>query len=277
MTTTMTIITWNVNGLRQRHKMHEFMQVFRHNPDFVCIQEVKTEAEKIPADLRNLHGYTLLGAPASHDFTEVLLFSRHPPIAVRYGFGGGSFDAEGRIIVAEFPAFTLMNVYVPLGAGLIDTMDHKLEFCDALLSCAADISNRGRPVILCGDFSIAHTDNDVESVKKHAARQVSTSAAEREKIDRLIQLGFTDVLRMFRQGTGSYTWWPNGFRAHDRHIGRRLDYFFVNTMAKQMVVDTGILAGIEGSDHCPVMLEFQIPADGLGDTVPDVPVAFRPV
>ena len=260
----LTIISWNVNGLRQRHTMNEFLQILRHNPDFVCIQEAKTEMDRIPPDLKNLHGYHLFCAPAPRDFAEVMLFSRHRPVAVRYGFGGSPFDTEGRIIIAEFPAFILMNVYVPLGNGFVDTLPHKLAFCDALLAHTATLQAQGRPVILCGDFGIAHTDEDVESVRKRAARQVSTSVAEREKIDRLIQLGFSDVIRMFLKGRGSYTWWPNGFRAADRHTGRRVDYFFVNEPAKQMVLSAEILSGVEGSDHAPLMLEIRSPPGGAG-------------
>jgi exodeoxyribonuclease-3 len=257
----MTLITWNVNGLRPRHAMNQFLPVFRHNPDIVCIQEAKTEKEKIPAELKKLHGYFLFCAPVPEgSFTEVMLFSRHRPLSLRYGFEAGAPDGEGRLIIAEFPEFILLNVYVPLGNGPVDTLEHKLAFCDALLSGAAELQKACRPVIICGDFSIAHTDNDVESVKKHASRQVSTSPAEREKIDILIRSGFSDVLRMFRKGKGSYTWWPNGFKAPERHIGRRLDYYFVNDPAKQMVIGTEILSGVEGSDHCPVTLEIRSPS-----------------
>jgi exodeoxyribonuclease III len=255
---TKTIISWNVNGLRQRHQMNGFLPLFRHNPDIVCIQEAKTLREKIPAELRKLHGYSLFCAPVpAGSFTETLLFTRTRPVSVRYTFGKCPFDTEGRVIVAEYPGFILLNSYFPLGVMLADTLAHKLAFYDAFLDYIAQLQERGCPVIVCGDFSIAHTDDDVESVRKHASRQVGTTPQEREKMDALVRAGFTDVLRMFRQGKGQYTWWPNGFAAHERHLGRRLDYFFANEPAKHCIVNAEILSGIEGSDHCPILLELE--------------------
>ncbi|MDP3563126.1 MAG: exodeoxyribonuclease III [Methanoregula sp.] len=256
---TRTIVSWNVNGLRQRHARNEFLPQFRNNPDIVCIQEAKTLREKIPEEIKKLYGYQIHCAPVPQgNFTEVMLFSRIKPVSVRYGFGTPAFDGEGRIIIADFETFVLMNIYFPLGVGPVDTLEHKLAFYDAFLGCAEKIRDAGRPVVICGDFSIAHTDDDVESVKKHAARQTGTTVAEREKLGTLIKRGYTDVHRMFLQGKGHYTWWPNGFKIPERHLGRRLDYFYANEQAKPFVVDAEILSGVEGSDHCPIQLEINL-------------------
>jgi exodeoxyribonuclease-3 len=254
-----TIISWNVNGLRQRHAQNEFLPVFQHNPDVVCIQETKTLKEKIPAELKKIYGYQMFSAIAAPgNFTETLLFTRKTPVSVRSGFGTALSDPDGRIIIADFDTFVLMNIYFPLGVGPVDTLEHKLAFYDEFLTCAGHLSDTGRSVIICGDFSIAHTDNDVESVKKHAARQAGTTPAEREKIDSLIRKGFFDAFRIFCQEKGHYTWWPNGFRLHERHLGRRLDYFFVNERVHPYVMSSGILSGIEGSDHCPVIIDVDL-------------------
>jgi exodeoxyribonuclease-3 len=254
-----TIICWNVNGLRQRHEKNEFLPLFRHNPDIVCIQETKTIKEKIPSELKTLHGYQLFCPTiASGNFSETLLFTRNNPVSVRYGFDTPLPDIEGRIIIADFNTFVLMNIYFPLGVGQVDNLENKLAFYEAFLSCTRKLSETGRAVIICGDFSIAHTDNDVESVKKHAAKQVGTTPEEREKIDSLIRLGFSDAFRIFRHEKGHYTWWPNGFGISDRHLGRRLDYFFVNERVQPCVISSEILSDVEGSDHCPVKLELNV-------------------
>ena len=254
-----TIVSWNVNGLRQRHTSNEFLPLFRHNPEIVGIQETKTPRDKIPDELRRLHGYYICCAPVPQgSFTEVMLFSRLQPVSVRYGFGTPAFDKEGRVIIADFGTFMLMNVYFPLGVAPVDTLEHKLAFFNAFLTCAEQLNRDGRPIIMCGDFSVAHTDNDVESVKKHAARQTGTSVAEREKMDTLVRMGFTDVHRMFNKEKGAYTWWPNGFRIPDRHLGRRLDYVFVNERMRPSVLSSEILSGVEGSDHCPVTMDVAL-------------------
>jgi exodeoxyribonuclease-3 len=254
-----TILSWNVNGLRQRHNLNEFLPVFHHNPDIVCIQETKTPREKVPDEIKKLHGYHVFCAPVSRDsFTEVMLFTRSKPLSVRYGFGSSSIDEEGRIIVADFGTFVLLNIYAPLGISPVDTMEHKLAFFDAFLACARRINEAGRPVIICGDFSIAYSDNDVERIKKYTARQVGSTPAEREKIDALVSMGYSDAFRIFSKEKRSYTWWPNGFRIPDRLRGYRLDYFFVNEPARPLVLGSEILSGIEGSDHCPVTLDLTV-------------------
>jgi exodeoxyribonuclease-3 len=254
-----TIISWNVNGLRQRYEQNELLTIFRHNPDIVCIQETKTLKEKIPPQLKKIHGYQMhCTTTTPGNFTETLLFSRREPVSVRYGFDTLLPDVEGRIIIADFDSFVLMNIYFPLGVGPVDTLEHKLAFYDDFLACAGNLSDSGKAVIVCGDFSIAHKDEDVESIKKHAAKQVGTTPAEREKIDLLIRKGFSDAFRIFHQEKGHYSWWPNGFRLSERHLGRRLDYFFVNQRVQPCVESSEILSEVEGSDHCPVMMEVTL-------------------
>jgi exodeoxyribonuclease-3 len=82
---------------------------------------------------------------------------------------------------------------------------------------------------------------------------------EREKMDRLINAGFSDTFRLFNEAKGHYSWWPNGFSLEERRLGWRLDYFFVNSFMKPFVTNTEILACYEGSDHCPVIMEMEMP------------------
>lgn len=256
---TRTVISWNVNGLRQRCERDEFFRIFAKEPDIVCIQEAKTSREKIPAEVRRLPGYHIHCAPVPHgEFNEVILISREKPREVTHGFGIPEFDDEGRVIIADFASFILATVYFPLGVGHADTLEHKLAFADALVPCAEELMRTGRPVILCGDFSIAHTDEDLERVKKHAARRPGTTVGERERMDALVRLGYNDALRLFVTGKGPFTWWPNGFTLPDRHLGRRLDYFFVNETARSFVTGCSVMGDIEGSDHCPVRIDLQL-------------------
>jgi len=259
-----TIISWNVNGLRQRHRTNQFIQIFRHNPEIICIQETKSPAENIPPDLKRIYGYSTYFTPVKPgDFAEVALYCRKEPVSIQYGFGGTDFDNEGRVIVADFSDFILLTVYFPLGVEPTGTMVHKLAFIDAFLAFVKDLSQNNRPVIICGDFSIAHTDKDVFNPRKKPSKQVGVTPAEREKVDALIRLGFADTFRLFNDQPGRYTWWPNGFSVPDRKNGWRLDYFFANEPAKPMIKNAEILAGFEGSDHCPVSLEIEVPDEKL--------------
>ena len=259
-----TVISWNVNGLRQRHKLNQFTQVFRHNPEIVCIQETKTAHENVPGDLKKIAGYHTYFAPVKKgEFAEVALFSRYEPLSVSYGFGNPLFDNEGRVIIADYGSFILLSIYFPLGVEPTDNLPHKLAFYDAFLAYVKKLDGKKKNVIVCGDFSVAHTDKDVFNPKKKPSKQVGTTPKEREKMDRLVASGFVDTFRLFNQEPGHYSWWPNGFSLNDRMNGWRLDYFFANERFRPMVKNSEILSGIEGSDHCPVQLEFEVP-----ETVP---------
>jgi exodeoxyribonuclease-3 len=255
---TTTIVSWNVNGLRQRHRMNQFMQVFHHNPEIVCIQETKTARDKIPGDIKKIYGYHSFFYPMNNgDISEVALYSREEPRSVHFGLGGSPFDKEGRIVTADFGSFVLMNVYVPLGIEPADNPEHKIAFFDALLAYVKTFSEEKRPVIIGGDFGVAHTSLDVFSLWKNPLKQTGVTGGERKKIDELITFGYFDTFRMFTRGTGHFSWWPNGFLSSVRNRGRRLDYFFANECARPFVKNSEILSHIEGSDHCPIRLELE--------------------
>lgn len=255
-----TIISWNVNGLRPLHQMNQFLPVFRQNPDIVCVQETKTATDRIPNDLKKIHRYTCyFDSEQKENLTEVMLFSKQEPERVTFGFGNMPFDDEGRVLIAEYETFTLMNIYFPLGIGPADTLEHKLAFYDAFLAFISRCNNEQRNIIVCGDFSIAHTDSDVSKPVKSTTRRAGITLQERDRIDRLINTGFSDTFRLFNQSDGHYSWWPYGFTREERRFGWRLDYFFVNTVVRPYVTGTEILTCIEGSDHCPVRMIMNLP------------------
>ena len=53
----MRIISWNVNGLRAVAKRGDFNWIIKEKPDIVCLQEVKAEADQLPAEIREVPGY----------------------------------------------------------------------------------------------------------------------------------------------------------------------------------------------------------------------------
>ena len=194
------------------------------------------------------------------EISEVALFSREEPRSVHFGFGGSPFDKEGRVITADFGSFVLLNVFIPLGVEPADNLGHKIAFFDALIAYLKKLSVEKRPVIITGDFGIAHTNHDVFSLWKKSSKQTGVTPEERAKIDELIMDGYFDTFRMFTPGTGHFSWWPNGFLLNVRNRGRRLDYFFANESARPFVKNSEILSDIEGSDHCPIRLELDVPS-----------------
>jgi exodeoxyribonuclease-3 len=73
-------------------------------------------------------------------------------------------------------------------------------------------------------------------------------------MDTFIGAGYVDTFRMFNQEPDQYSWWSYRFKARDKNIGWRIDYFCVNAEAKTKVLDADIRQDILGSDHCPITM-----------------------
>lgn len=265
---TLTLLSWNVNGLRACYDRKYFLPLFRHNPDIVCVQETKAPQEKLPEKVRTLYGYhTYFSAVPQGSTAGVGLFTRKEPRSVTFGFGDPAFDNKGRVLVADYGDFILLNLHFPLGIKPMGNLDNKLEFYDAFLRYVKTLCEERRTVIICGDFNVAHTDRDLYNPPKKPVRQIGISPEERGKIDSLVALGFFDTFRMFHADPGHYTRWPFQDDARKRNFGWRLDYFFVNEPIRPYVLDAAILPGYLGSDHCPVQLELRLPEKGIPVTV----------
>ena len=69
------------------------------------------------------------------------------------------------------------------------------------------------------------------------------------------QSGFVDSYRhLYPDKEGAYTWWSYMFKAREKNVGWRIDYFLVSQKMQDEIEDALIYPEIMGSDHCPVGL-----------------------
>lgn len=82
---------------------------------------------------------------------------------------------------------------------------------------------------------------------------------ERESLEGLLEIGFTDVFRaLYPEQTGAYTWWSNRMNKRKENRGWRLDYFCVSDRLMPKVRGICHHAEIMGSDHCPILLDIKL-------------------
>ena len=82
---------------------------------------------------------------------------------------------------------------------------------------------------------------------------------EREKMTELLNAGFTDTFRyLYPNKEESYSWWSYMFKAREKNVGWRIDYFIVSKSIENKIKEASIYSEIMGSDHCPVGLEIDI-------------------
>ena len=84
------------------------------------------------------------------------------------------------------------------------------------------------------------------------------SDQERQKMRDLLSLGFADTFRTLYPEKVEYSWWSYRFNARKNNAGWRIDYFIVSDRLRDKIRRAEILADVEGSDHCPVLLELDV-------------------
>jgi exodeoxyribonuclease-3 len=254
-----SIITWNVNGIRAAHRKGAFDRILEEDPDIICIQETKARPDQLPPELLNCPGYrSYFHFPTEKKgYSGVAIYTKIEPQKVTLDLGIPEMDQEGRIIMAEYKDFFLINGYFPNGGGAPERLTYKLAFYDHFLDFVEKLKKKQPHIIFCGDLNVAHTPVDLARPKENETH-VGFLPIERAWVDKLIKHKWTDVFRHFYPDkTGAYTYWDMKTFARERNVGWRIDYFFSSPALLDRILSVEILDHILGSDHCPVKMTLK--------------------
>lgn len=253
----MDIYSWNVNGLRAVSKKGFFEFIVEKSPDILCIQETKLQEDKLTDQLINIEGYySIFSHAEKKGYSGVAMYSKEKPLKVEHGIGIKKFDCEGRILIAEFKNFILFNIYFPNGQRDDVRLNYKLEFYDALLDYLNGLKGQGKRLIICGDYNTAHKEIDIKNPKANE-KYSGFLPIEREWMDKFISQGYVDVYRELHPEEVRYSWWSYRFKAREKNVGWRIDYFFVSDNMISKVNSAQILNEVMGSDHCPIKIKVE--------------------
>jgi len=250
----MKIYSWNVNGIRAIKNKGFIEWITVDQPDVLCIQETKIQENQISEELKNIEGYySHFSCAQKKGYSGVATYSKQKPISVAFGIGIEKFDNEGRILITEFEDFTIFNIYFPNGQKDEDRLNYKMEFYDALLAYCETLRKKGKRLIICGDYNTAHNAIDLKNPKANE-KYSGFLPIERAWMDKFISYGYVDTFRYLHEEEVKYSWWSYRFKARDKNVGWRLDYFFVTEDLLSEVKEASILNEVVGSDHCPVSI-----------------------
>ena len=250
----MKCISWNVNGLRACLKKG-FMESFvKLDADVFALQETKMQPEQAILDLPGYRQYWNSAERKGYSGTAV--FSRIEPLAVTYGLGIEEHDHEGRVITLEFPDCYFVTVYTPNSKRGLERLAYRMEWEDAFRAYLVALDAK-KPVIVCGDFNVAHTEIDLKNPKTNRQNAGFTDQ-ERAKMTNLLSNGFTDTFRFLHPDQVTYSWWSYRFRAREKNAGWRIDYFLVSDRLRDKIAAADIHTDVMGSDHCPVEVQLDI-------------------
>ena len=251
----MKLISWNVNGLRAALGKGFLDYVAAEDPDVICLQETKLQPEQAVFDLPGYHRYFNSADKKGYSGTAIL--TKTEPLSVTYDFGPDEHRHEGRIITAEYPAFYLVCCYTPNSQDGLRRLSYRMQWEDDLREYLRELDGK-KPVVYCGDLNVAHREIDLKNPKTNRNNAGFTDQ-EREKMTCLLSSGFTDSFRYLYPDTeGIYSWWSYRFNARKNNAGWRIDYFIVSDRLRDKIKRAEILTTVEGSDHCPVLLELDI-------------------
>jgi len=245
------LVSWNVNGLRACVKKG-FLDVMEElDADVFCIQETKLQEGQIDLELPEYYQYWNYAEKKGYSGTAV--FTKEEPLSVQNGIGMEEHDREGRVITLEFDEYYLVTCYTPNSQTELRRLDYRMEWEDAFRNYLKHLEET-KPVILCGDLNVAHTEIDLKNPKTNR-KNAGFSDEERGKFTELLDAGFIDTFRYFYPDvTGAYSWWSYRFKAREKNAGWRIDYFCVSDVLEDRLAEAMIHTDIMGSDHCPVSL-----------------------
>ncbi len=254
----MKLVSWNVNGIRAVMKKGFLDFVKKENPDVLGIQETKAHPDQVDEMLKE-YEYHYWNSAQKKGYAGTAVFSKVKPLSVGYGTGfkeTDEEDTEGRVLTLEFENFYFVTVYTPnSGRGLV-RLDFRQEWDKAFLKFLQELEEK-KPVVLCGDLNVAHTEIDLKNPKPNYNKTAGYTQVEIDGIQKYFDHGFVDTFRMFEKEGGHYTYWSYMFSARQKNIGWRIDYFLVSKSVKDKVKKSWILKDVMGSDHCPVGVDFE--------------------
>ena len=251
----MKIISWNVAGFRAvlTKGFDEFFK--SSNADVYCLQESKVLPDQFDYSPEGYEMY--LNSAEKKGYSGTLVFSKVKPINVTYGMGIDMHDHEGRLITLEFKDFYLINMYVPNAKRDLSRLDERMTWEDDFRNYVKKLE-KSKPVVICGDFNVAHTENDIKNAKANIGKAGFTYE-ERDKFTELLNSGLIDTWRYFNPDEKSkYTWWSYMGHARETNAGWRLDYFLISKDYIKKVKASNILDDVMGSDHCPIELDLEM-------------------
>ena len=251
----MKIVSWNVAGFRACLKKG-FEEFFKKlDADIYCLQEVKAEKDQIDFDPMGYYCY--LNPAERKGYSGTLIYTKEKPLSVKFGIGIDEHDHEGRVITAEYDNFYLVNQYVPNVKRDLSRLDYRMVWEDDFKKYLKELE-KNKPVVVCGDFNVAHTEKDIKNAKANIGNAGFTYE-ERGKFTKLLESGFIDTFRYYNPDViDKYSWWSYMGKAREKNVGWRIDYFIVSKDIIENVSNPVIYDEVFGSDHCPIGIDLKL-------------------
>lgn len=255
----MKIVTWNVNGIRAAVRKGLAEKIEDLNADVLCFQETKAQDGQVEEALkafRKTYPYLAINSAVKKGYSGTAILSKTPFEEVVYDINEEDHDAEGRVTTVRFNSFQLTNVYVPNSGSKLKRLDYRKTW-DKAFKAFLHNQNKHLPLIVTGDFNVALSELDLARPKANYNKTSGYTQDEIDGLQAILGSTFVDIWRDRNPGKVKYTFWNQRFKARERNVGWRIDYFLVPQELTAKIKDVSILNEVYGSDHCPIALEIK--------------------
>jgi exodeoxyribonuclease-3 len=227
--------------------------VEREAPDVLLLQEVR--ADPHPEALAHL-GYHSAWFPAHRaGYSGVAILARRELEDVQAGMLHDEMDAEGRVISAVVGGVRFVSVYLPSGSSGEERQTFKERMLGDYHAWVSALVAQGRPVVLGGDYNIAHREIDLKNWRGNR-KNSGFLPQEREWMSAHLDAGLVDTHRAHLGERAEYTWWSNRGGAYDNDVGWRIDYLLASGVAPGAV---SVDRTARLSDHAPLSGHITLP------------------
>lgn len=253
----MKLVSFNVNGIRAIMKKDFAQDMSNLAPDILCLQETKATEEQVKEALSDFSDYHIYANEADkRGYSGTAILTKVKPISVSYDIDHENHDREGRVIALEYDDFILVNVYVPNSGSDLRRLDYRQSWDKDFLNYLKAHESR-KPVIVCGDFNVAHREIDLARPKPNYNKSAGFMQEEIDGMDAYTGNGLVDTFRLLHKDEVKYSWWSYRGGARFKNVGWRIDYFLVSKSFADRIISAEIHNDIMGSDHCPVSIELK--------------------
>lgn len=246
------IISFNVNGIRAIAQKSFLPDMQTVDADIICLQETKATVEQVKETVATLSEYQVFANEAEKKgYSGTAILTKIKPISVEYDMGIAEHDTEGRVICAEYDSYYLVTVYVPNSGSELLRLGYRQTWDADFLAYLKKLEDK-KPVLVCGDFNVAHKAIDLARPKQNYNKAAGYMQEEIDGMDAFHQAGLIDTFRALNPEEVKYSWWSYRAGARQKNIGWRIDYFLCSESFMPSVKESFILNDVLGSDHCPV-------------------------
>jgi len=262
-----SLFSWNVNGLRSVLKKGSLRKfVDEYDPDFLLMQETKisrkqVEESNVSEEFEEYEQFFAYAKKPGYAGTAVwvkkALGLKAELVADIDGDGlvdgYGDLLKEGRLTGVELPKVYIVSAYVPNAKDDLSRLAIREKWDRYLADVIVELQKK-KPVVVAGDFNVAHQPMDLARPKQNVGKHGYTEEERGGFGELLRRAGLADSFRALHPNTVKYSWWSHWGNARANNVGWRIDYVLISEALRSGLQAAEIHPEVEGSDHCPVSI-----------------------